>query len=117
MSDSILAEAVGIIDGVNVDFDTTAPYVVGSVYAFLNGVLVQQSGDEGPIEMGGTAVRMRVAPKLRDTLHFVFQTGLPTPSPGAFLPPPRPISSTILAPTKPVSSKILVPKPYTAEEE
>lgn len=96
MSDPVVCSAVGIIDGANQDFETTVAYYPGTVFAFLNGLLVQQTGDEGPVEQGGRAVRMRRPPHAEDTLHFWFQTGPPTP--GAFLSPPSVLSAIDLVP-------------------
>ena len=96
MSDPILAEAIGPIDGSNVDFNTPVAYIPGSLFAYLNGILVQQSGTEGPIELLGTSVRMREAPRVGDTLHFYFDTSLQIP--GAFVVPPAMMSGLNLAP-------------------
>ena len=114
MTEPVLAEAIGVIDGINVDFNTPVAYQPGTLFAYLNGVLVQQSGTEGPIEMGGTDVRMREAPRIDDTLHFYFDTSPPTP--GAFLQPPEMLSTLHLVPE--ISGSInLRPKQISAEEE
>lgn len=85
MSDPVLAEATGIIDGVNVDYTTPSPYFPGSLWVYINGVLVQQDGDEGPIELGGNAFQLREALRTGDTLHVYYQesgsTGAPFPAP------------------------------------
>ena len=114
MTEPVLAEAIGIIDGANVDFSTPVAYQPGTLFAYLNGILVQQSGTEGPIELGGVDVRMREAPRTDDTLHFYFDTGPPTP--GAFLPPPILLSALSLVPV--ISGSMnLRPTPISAEGE
>ena len=96
MSEPILAEAIGTIDGVNTDFTTPSPYYPGTLFAYLNGLLVQQAGDEGPIELGANAVRMRDAPRPGDTLHFYYDTQPPTG--GAILGPPTMLEAINLVP-------------------
>lgn len=96
MTEPVLAEAIGLIDGSNVDFTTPVAYQSGTLFAYLNGILVQQSGTEGPIELGGVDVRMREAPRTDDTLHFYFDTGPPTP--GVFQSPPILLSALNLVP-------------------
>jgi len=78
MSEPILAEAIGTIDGVNVDFNTPSAYWPGTLFAYINGTLVREIDDDGPIEMGGTDVRMKLAPEVGDTLHFYYQEEAPT---------------------------------------
>lgn len=114
MSDPVLVEAIGTIDGVNVDFSTPVAYQPGTLFAYLNGLLVQQSGDEGPIELGGTSVRMRDAPRPEDTLHFYFDTS--PPSPGAFVTPPQMMSALSLKPEIRATMN-LRPRNVSAEEE
>jgi hypothetical protein len=112
MSDSQLEEATGTIDGVNVDFTTAVAYYPGTLFAYLNGLLVEQDGDDGPIEMGGVNVRMRTAPSVNDTLHFWYRTEAPTP--GAFLAPPRAYHALNLVP-EPRSASNLRPDPHSVE--
>src|SRR5919106_4670205 len=46
---------VGDIDGVNVDFTTTQPFVTGATQVYLNGLLQQEPGDYN--EMSSTEIR------------------------------------------------------------
>lgn len=112
MSDAVLEVATGVIDGVNVDFTTSVAYFPGTLHAYLNGLLVERDGDEGPIEIGGVDVRMRLAPQINDTLHFWYRTGPPTP--GAYVSPPKAYHAINLVPD-PRSATSLAPAPHSAE--
>ena len=96
MSEPVLAEAIGTIDGVNVDFNTPSAYYAGSLFAYKNGLLIRKVDDDGPIELGGSAVRMKEAPRTEDTLHFYYQEGAPTQ--GALVQPPTMLSALQLVP-------------------
>lgn len=96
MSDPVLAEASGTIDGVNVDFTTPSAYHPGTLWVYLNGLLVQRDGDEGPVELGGNAFRLREAPFPGDTVHAYYQEKGPTPAP--FPEPPRAYQALDLVP-------------------
>jgi hypothetical protein len=96
MSDPVLAEAIGTIDGVNDTFTTPVAYYPGTLWAYVNGVLVEQDGDEGPVELGGVSVRMREPPRTGDTLHFYFQTSAPTGA--GFSEPPTAYDAIDLVP-------------------
>jgi len=68
-----LVEAIGDVDGVNRDFNTSTPYAPGSLQIFRNGRLVTRDLDDGyeevdPVNM---TFRMKVAPKGGDVL-FAF---------------------------------------------
>lgn len=112
MSDAQLEEATGTIDGVNVDFTTSVAYYPGTLFAYLNGQLLRQDDDDGPVELGGVNVRMRKAPIADDTLHFWYRTEPPTP--GAFLAPPKAYHALNLVP-EPRSANDLRPDPQSAE--
>jgi len=73
LSDPILCEAAGSIDGVNTDFTTFSPYYPGSLWAYLDGQLIRKSDDDGPIELGGNSVRMKRAPLTNSRVHFYYQ--------------------------------------------
>jgi hypothetical protein len=112
MSDATLEEATGTIDGANVDFTTSVAYFPGTLFAYLNGQLLRQDDDDGPIEIGGVNVRMRKAPLTDDTLHFWFRTEPPTP--GAFFAPPKAYHALDLRPD-PRSASNLRPDPHSVE--
>lgn len=96
MSDPVLAEAIGPIDGVNVDYTTPSAYFPGTLWVYVNGVLVEQDGDEGAIELGGNAFRLREALHPGDTLHAYYQEKGPTPAP--FPTPPKAYQAINLVP-------------------
>jgi hypothetical protein len=96
MSEPVLAEAIGTIDGVNKDFNTPSAYWVGTLFAYLNGVLIRKADENGPVEIGGTDVLIKIAPKTDDTLHFYYQTGPPVG--GAILGPPDMLQAIELLP-------------------
>lgn len=85
MSDPVLAEAIGVIDGVNVDYTTPSVYYPGSLWIYVNGLLVEQDGVEGVDELGGNAFRLREPLRTGDTLHVYYQesgsTGVAFPTP------------------------------------
>jgi len=78
MSDPVLAEAIGTIDGSNVDFTTPSAYFAGTVFMYLNGVLTRPYDDDGIIELGGNAIRHKQAPELGDTVHYYYQESAST---------------------------------------
>ena len=73
MSNPVLCEAIGTVDGANVDFQAVSPYYPGSLWAYLDGQLIRKTDDDGPIELGGASVRMKRAPRTGSTLHFYYQ--------------------------------------------
>jgi hypothetical protein len=115
MSDPVVSEAVGTIDGVNVDFQTTVAYQAGTVWLFLNGQLIPRDNDDGGlVEQGGVDVRLLEAPRVGDRVHFWFHTGPPTP--GAFNRPPRALAAYDLRP-EPTVALDLRPGARDATEE
>lgn len=97
MSDPVIEEAIGVVDGVNTDFDTPVAYQSGTVWLFLNGQLIPRENDDGRvIELGGTSVRLSQAPRAGDRVHLWFHTGPPTA--GAFSQPPLAIVAIELSP-------------------
>lgn len=97
MSDPVTAKAVGTIDGANVDFNTPVAYYPGTLFVFLNGMLIPRDDARSrPIELGGTAFKLPTPPVPGDFVYVWFQTGPPTP--GAFFKPPRILQAIDLAP-------------------
>lgn len=78
MSNPVLAEAIGTVDGVNLDFTTPSAYYSGTVFMYLNGVLVRPANNDGIIELGGNSIRHKEAPKVGDTVHYYYQESAPT---------------------------------------
>jgi hypothetical protein len=96
MSDPVLAEAIGPIDGANVDFTTVSAYQPGTLWLYINGVLVERDGTEGVIELGGNAFRLKEPVFPGDTLHTYYQETGPTPAP--FPAPPKAYQAIDLVP-------------------
>jgi len=115
MSDPLVNEAIGVIDGANVDFQTAVAYQPGTVWLFFNGQLIPRENDDGGlIELGGVDVRLKRAPVVGDRIHFWFHTGPPTP--GAFSQPPLALMAINLIPS-PRVALALVPVPRDAQGE
>lgn len=114
MSDSVYEKAIGTIDGVNRDFQTSVAYHPGTVTAFLDGQHIGtiSDDDQGVIELGGKDVRLGFAPHDLAVLHLRYLTGPPTP--GAFLGPPRPVRAVELRPSPSIGVD-LSPSPARAE--
>jgi hypothetical protein len=112
MAEPVLAVAVGIINGVNVDFTTPSPYYPGTVFAYINGYLQVQSGVYGWYELGTNMIRMKVAPQVGDYLHFYYQTQPPIG--GSIVSPPDFIDSIELKPV--VMAIDLRPRIISTEE-
>lgn len=112
MADPVLEEAVGAVDGANVDFATSTAYLAGSLRVYLNGQLIRSSDDDGPTELGGTAFRLGVAPRVEDRVDAWYLTGAPTP--GAFVRPPRPAKAVHLVPEG-LTAVDLRPSPQAVE--
>jgi len=62
----------GAVNGVNVVFQTSAPYVPGSVRVFVNGQLKRADFADGWIELGYDKVRLALAPVVGDVLQAYF---------------------------------------------
>jgi len=96
MTDPVQAKAGGDIDGVNVDFTTPSAYIPGSLWAYLNGQLIDRDADDGPTETGGNTFRLRKAPIAGDVVHVWYWT---TPSSASSYPvPPRGLWALDLVP-------------------
>lgn len=66
---------MGVIDGVNVDFATSRPYIVGTLMVYLNGLLLSPGDDY--TEVSGTTFTLTAAPRTdggyTDKLVAVYQ--------------------------------------------
>lgn len=60
-------------DGVITDFQTPQNYRSGTVFVFLNGVLLERDWDDGFTELGGNTIQMKIAPKVLDTLIAMYE--------------------------------------------
>lgn len=66
--------AAGAVDGTNKTFYVSAPYKVGSVQYFLNGILKVKEWDDGCIEISSLdrEVELKEAPLPGDVIQFYF---------------------------------------------
>lgn len=112
MADPVLEEAIGAVDGLNVDFQTSTAYLAGSLRVYKNGQLIRSSDDDGPTELGGTSFRLGEAPLVEDRIDAWYLTGAPTP--GAFVRPPRPAKAVHLVPEG-LAAVDLRPSPQAVE--
>lgn len=66
--DEWLEEAIGNVNGLNVDFATSNPYQSGTLYVLGNGQLWPSDDDESADELDPSAgtFRLRVAPRDND---------------------------------------------------
>ena len=82
MPDPHFEVAAGPIDGSNVNFSVTMPYLASTLVVWLNGQLKRRDWDDGWIELsplGGT-FQMKVPPKLLDIVQaFYLDRTLPGP--------------------------------------
>ncbi len=68
----MIKNAVGIVNGVNLIFETPVPYKPGSLAVFLNGQVKVPTRDDGFVERGGTEFEMKEAPQVGDVLQVMF---------------------------------------------
>ena len=54
--------AIGAINDVNQDFNTSGTYIPGTLNVYVDGQLRRRDYDDGFSEMGGTAFKMKIAP-------------------------------------------------------
>jgi hypothetical protein len=69
----IVEDAIGIVDGVNREFDTSVAYNTGSLEVFVNGILARRQDDDGWIEKGGTRFEMKESPYIGDLLKVAYR--------------------------------------------
>lgn len=100
------------IDGANTDFQTSVAYWPGTLRVYLNGQLIGEADDDGPVELGGLDFRLGIAPRVGDYLDAWFRTEAPTP--GAYVRPPRPAKAVHLTPD-PQAAVDLRPVPQATE--
>lgn len=68
----IVETASGAINGANVNFTTSVPYVRGSTVVFLNGFSLARNGSNGWIEVQPNVIRMKEAPLAGDVIQVYF---------------------------------------------
>lgn len=62
----IIEPLLGVVNGTNKLFETTAPYVPNSVVVFLNGQAKVREHDDGWEELGHKRIRLKEAPHVDD---------------------------------------------------
>lgn len=63
----------GVVNGINAVFQTSLPYVPGSVRVFLNGQLKREDFADGWIELGYDKVALKIPPVPGDTVQTYFR--------------------------------------------
>lgn len=68
-----IEDAIGVVDGANQDFQTTLPYIAGTLFVFFNGQLQNDTDpDFGWSETGITMFRMTKPPLVGDLLRVYY---------------------------------------------
>jgi len=114
MGDPKITPAIGTINGVNKIFQTPIQYIPGTVWAYLDGVIVDRDDSvDGLIENSDRlTIEMRTAPRENSSLMFWFNTTVVVfPGLGK---PPRLLSSINIAPDG-LSVENITPDGYNAE--
>lgn len=114
MADPVLEPAIGVVDGANVAFETSVAYWPGTLRVYLNGQLIHEADDDGPVETGGRTFTVGRPPVPGDILDAWYRTGPPTP--GAYVRPPRPHKAINLVP-EPQAAVDLRPSPQATEAQ
>jgi hypothetical protein len=68
-----IEDAIGTVDGTNKDFQTSIPYVPGSLEVFVNGVLNRNQDIDGWTESLPKSFRMKEAPDPPDRLRVFYR--------------------------------------------
>lgn len=77
MANPRIADAVGLVDGVNKDFTTPTDFTSGSLEVFLNGILLRRQDDDGWIETGTNAFQLKETPQPLDLIRVFYTDTLP----------------------------------------
>lgn len=70
--------AVGPVNGVNKQFETSEEYTVDTLVVFRNGALLERSADNGWMELGGKQFEMKMVPLTEDVVHCFYMDTLPS---------------------------------------
>lgn len=73
MAQALIVTAIGSVNGVNLIFQTGAPYVLGSTVVFLNGTALRKDWDNGWTELGSDKIKMNEAPTVGDAIQIYFR--------------------------------------------
>lgn len=68
-----MQDAIGETNGLNDLFETTIPYIQGSLEVFLNGVLARRQDQDGWDEVPPKSFRMREVPQSQDRIRVVYK--------------------------------------------
>jgi hypothetical protein len=66
--------AIGPINDVNQDFNTSGTYIPGTLNIYLDGQLLRKDYTDGFAELGGTAFRMNVPPRSGSVVQARYTT-------------------------------------------
>jgi hypothetical protein len=67
--------AIGTPNGVETVFETSAPYMPGTVQVFVNGLLRRKDFADGWSEVGSQKVKLTEAPLTGDTIQIYYRLG------------------------------------------
>jgi hypothetical protein len=70
----VIEKLQGAVNDINVTFETSRPYITGSVKVFRNGLVGLEPLTDGWSELGGTRVRLDEVPKTGDILQVYYLT-------------------------------------------
>lgn len=77
MANPRIADAVGLVDGLNKDFTTPTDFTPGTLEVFRNGVLLRRQDDDGWIETGVNAFQLKEAPIPLELIRVFYTDTLP----------------------------------------
>jgi hypothetical protein len=72
LSFPIIERLSGVINGYNVVFETSRPYVPGSLKVFHNGLLGLEELVDGWVELGNGRIRLKEIPREGDILQAYY---------------------------------------------
>lgn len=73
MVDVRLESAVGVVNGVNVTFNTVLPYLSSSLEVFVNGMLRRNQDQDGWVETGANEFQLKEAPQVGDRVTVFYK--------------------------------------------
>ena len=68
----VIERLSGTINGFNTIFETSRPYVAGSVKVFINGLLGEGSLVDGWTEQGGKIIKLKSAPRPEEIVQAYY---------------------------------------------
>lgn len=67
--DEIVEDAIGVVNGLNTNFQTPSVYQSGTLRVFLNGQLIRDTDSDGPTETGADTFDLGLPPLTGDTVR------------------------------------------------